>query len=446
MQVEEYTFVDQTSIFETMLPKFKIKNHIRLIELFAGIGAQAKAMQNIGADFERWRVVEFDQNAIKSYNAVHNTNFTTSDIRNIHAKDLDIKDKDNNTYIMFYSFPCQDLSMAGKQRGMTKDSGTRSGLLWEVERILNELKPLDELPQVLIMENVPQVHGTKNLDDFNKWQKALEKLGYRNYWKDLNAKNYGIPQNRVRCFMVSILGNYSYTFPKSMKLNVKLKDLLNDKVDEKYYLSQKRIEAISKWSSYENPLERVNGNNSIVNCLTTVCQTNENGGMKVYSDKLEKTTNVRKFIPIINNTSKGYLEAEDGDGCYISHINKKRGTVQKQMTPTLKTSLDIGVVVKDDYKIINYADSDTFAKGKRVLEDNKIFPTLKTCNNKGVCKISDLRIRKLTPKECWKLMGFSGKDFEKAKTTSSDNQLYKQAGNSIVVNVLEAIFKELIEE
>ena len=212
---------------------FKIDKPIRLIELFAGIGAQAKALENLGVDFEHYRICEFDKYAVASYNAVHGTNFEPSDITKITANDLGIVDTDKYCYIMTYSFPCQDLSVAGNQKGMTKGSGTRSGSLWEVERLLEEC---NELPQVLLMENVPQVHGEQNKNDFYAWIKKLEELGYKNYWKDLNAKNYGIPQNRNRCFCVSILGDYYYDFPTPVPLKLKLRDMLEDNVDEKYYI------------------------------------------------------------------------------------------------------------------------------------------------------------------------------------------------------------------
>ena len=215
---------------------------IRLIELFAGIGSQAKALKNLDVDFEHWRVCEFDPHAIRSYNAVHGTNFATSDITKISASDLNITDTDQFTYLLTYSFPCQDLSNAGKGAGMEKGSGTRSGLLWEVERLLNEC---DELPQVLLMENVPQVHGKKNMVHFEKWIEFLESKGYSNYWQDLNAKDYGIPQSRNRCYMVSILGEYSYNFPTPVPLTLKLGDMLEHEVDEKYYLSDDRLEKIS---------------------------------------------------------------------------------------------------------------------------------------------------------------------------------------------------------
>lgn len=215
---------------------FKIDKPIRLIELFGGISCQAQALLNLGVNFENYRYCDFDKYACQSHNEIMGTNDTPSDITKWKGKDLGICDTDKYCYIMTYSFPCTDLSTAGKMAGMQKGSGTRSGLLWEVERLLKEC---NELPQVLLMENVPQVHGKKNKASFVEWCQFLVSLGYKNYWKDLNAKDYGIPQSRNRCFMVSLLGNYSYEFPKPIELKLKLQDLLQDEVDEKYYISDK---------------------------------------------------------------------------------------------------------------------------------------------------------------------------------------------------------------
>lgn len=232
----------QMSMFDGSKPLSVEGKKIRLIELFAGIGAQAAALRNIGADFEHYRVCEFDKYAVKSYNAVHGTNFKTSDIRDLHAEDLGIVETDKYTYIMTYSFPCTDLSLAGKREGMQKGSGTRSGLLWEVERLLTECKNRGgHLPQILLMENVPQVHGTGNKEDFDDWCNFLLALGYNNKWQDLNAKDYGIPQNRDRTFMLSWLGDFYYDFPEPKKLKLRLKDMLEENVDEKYYLSDKAV-------------------------------------------------------------------------------------------------------------------------------------------------------------------------------------------------------------
>ena len=241
MDWSDYEVDGQLSIFDLTMEEFKITKPIRLIELFAGVGSQAMALRDLGSDFEHYRVVEFDKYAMASYNAIHGTNFEPTDIRNLKGSDLGIVDVQHFTYLVTYSFPCQDLSVAGKGAGMTKGSGTRSGLLWEVERLLNEV---ENLPQVLLMENVPQVHGTKNMADFQKWISFLDSKGYSNYWQDLNAKNYGVAQNRNRCFMVSILGNYKYEFPKPIELTKRMKDYLEDEVDEKYYINNEKAQKL----------------------------------------------------------------------------------------------------------------------------------------------------------------------------------------------------------
>ena len=247
MNFENYSCDNQMSIFDFTREPISITKPIRLIELFAGYGSQAMALKRIGAKFEHYRVVEFDKYAIASYNAVHGTDFPTMDITKVHAEDLNICGTETFTYLLTYSFPCTDLSVAGKQAGMSKGSGTRSGLLWEVERILTEIRDSNgELPQILFMENVPQVHGKKNINDFEKWLGFLESLGYTNYWQDLNAKNYGVAQNRNRCFMFSFLGNYSYDFPQPIPLKKKLKDYLEDNADEKYYINNEKADKLIK--------------------------------------------------------------------------------------------------------------------------------------------------------------------------------------------------------
>ena len=241
----------QGTLFD--FPTYQINKKIRLIELFGGIGSQAMALEELGIDFETYKLVEFDKYAIKSYNAIHGTNFEVTDIRNVHGKDLEIRERERFTYIMTYSFPCTDLSVAGRMKGMSKEdwesgNSTRSGLLWEVERILKEL-PKEELPDVLLMENVPQVHADKNAIDFENWLSFLRSKGYHNYYKDLNAKDYGIPQNRERTFCISILSDeyFEFEFPEEMQLNYAMRDFLESEVDEKYYVnSEKAKELISK--------------------------------------------------------------------------------------------------------------------------------------------------------------------------------------------------------
>jgi DNA (cytosine-5)-methyltransferase 1 len=410
--------VEQLNIFSYILPQYKITKPIRLIELFAGIGSQAKALKNLGVNFEHYRVVEWDKYAINSYNSVHGTTFTTSDITKIKGSDLGIVDTRLYDYILTYSFPCQDLSLAGKMGGMSKGTNTRSGLLWEVERLLEECK---ELPQILLMENVPQIISQQNIADFQDWQYKLEQLGYLNYVSLLNAKDYGIPQNRNRCFMVSILGKYYYKFPHKQELKLRLKDMLEDEVDEKYYLSETAIydwfvnkvgtliEDCDDYDGGENLEHKVNVTDKTLCLNSKVNGKQPSVQNRIYDANAISTAITTSFMPSIaipEATKKGYALAKEGDGIYINRPHQKRGTVQKGMIQTIKSSVnDLGVVV------------DT---------------------------AESLRVRKLTPKECWRLMGFSDEDFEKASKVNSNTQLYKQAGNSIVVNVLMAIFKELL--
>lgn len=244
--------MEQLSIFDLTMPYVSIDKPIRLIELFSGIGSQAMALHDLGADFEHYRSIEFDEYAVKSYNAIHGTNFKPTDIRNVHGEDLGIVDKDTFTYLLTYSFPCQDLSAAGKRKGMKKGSGTRSGLLWEVERLLNETS---ELPDILLMENVPEVIGANNIKDFYLWQDFLVSKGYTNYVKLLNAKNYGIPQNRERCFMVSILGEYNYHFPESILLETCIDDYCEDEVDENFYIDTPRAQEMIRKAIEDGRIE-----------------------------------------------------------------------------------------------------------------------------------------------------------------------------------------------
>ena len=232
---------DQISFWDA--PPLKIDKPLRLIELFAGIGAQAKAFENLGVPFEHWRVCEIDKYAVTSYNAVHGTDFEVSDICKLHGSDMGVEDTDKYCYVLTYSFPCQDLSRAGYERGMSRDAGTRSGLLWQVERILREM---DEKPQILFMENVPQVISKDHIDDFREWIMSLIEMGYTSEYALLNAKDYGIPQNRERCYMVSWQGEHSYDFPEPIPLTKSFADYMDREVDERYYLDDHTCEINDK--------------------------------------------------------------------------------------------------------------------------------------------------------------------------------------------------------
>ena len=197
---------------------------LKVLELFAGIGACSKALERLGIEHEIVDAVEIDKYAIKSFNAVHNTNFEPQDITKW--------DKDIKVDLIMHGSPCQDFSLAGKQAGGDKDSGTRSSLMYETIRIVKKLNP-----KYVIWENVKNLLSKKHKHNFEAYLQTMEQLGYTNYYQVLNAKDYGIPQNRERVFVVSVLCWSTFEFPKKRELKLKLKDMLEDKVDEKYYLA-----------------------------------------------------------------------------------------------------------------------------------------------------------------------------------------------------------------
>lgn len=243
-------------------------------------------------------------------------------------------------YLLTYSFPCQDLSLAGERKGMS-DSSTRSGMLWEVERILTECKELGSLPEVLLMENVPQVHGEGNIEDFNKWQLRLEELGYKNYWKDMIATDYGIPQTRNRTFMVSILGDYNYTFPQPFKLKKRLKDFLEQNVSKKYYLSEKRIKNFSRDEVGKFPRG--------ARFKEAMKLTNEKNLAATITTR-EGNVPTANFIKIKTANKKGYIEGQDGDGVDISgRMQYHRGTVQKGKSQSITCGggNNLGVIISE---------------------------------------------------------------------------------------------------
>lgn len=415
---------------EKKYSRYKITKPIRLIELFAGIGAQAKALENLHANFEHYKVCEFDKYALASYNAIHNTDFKVSDITQLHASDLEIVDTDKYEYILTYSFPCQSLSLAGKQEGMEENSNTASSLLWEVKRILSECK---KLPQILLMENVPQVHSKKNIDNFEKWQNFLTSLGYKNYWQDLNAKDYGIPQNRNRCFMISILNSEDiYSFPEKEELKLRLKDMLEEEVEEKYYLSDVAISKIVNWKAHQKPFERVLGEESTSPCITARGAGEDHSGMILFSDTLKTTSNLQnECLQIRENILKEKSLFTETQAKMIN----KNGDVKRYINSNIVDKFNEG-------QCADISFPNGYNKACRVHDECPAI-NVTTTQNSFIVK-NNLRIRKLTPKECFRLMGFSDEDFDRASEFNSPTQLYKQAGNSIVVNVLMAIFKELL--
>ena len=204
---------------------------LKVLELFAGIGACSKALERLGIEHEIVDAVEIDKYAIKSFNAVHGTNFEPQDITKW--------DKDIECDLIMHGSPCQDFSVAGLGKGGDKGSGTRSSLMYETLRIVEKLKP-----KYVIWENVKNLLSKKHRHNFDAYLEAMDKLGYKSKYKVLNAKDFSVPQNRERVFTVSALGENNFVFPEPIKLEKRLKDVLDDVVDEKYYLSDEQTERL----------------------------------------------------------------------------------------------------------------------------------------------------------------------------------------------------------
>lgn len=321
---------------------------LKLLELFSGVGTQTQALKNIGVEHEVVGISDIDEFCNINYEKLHGQKPQLGDITKIkHLPECDI---------LTYSFPCQDISVAGAQAGFNKDTQTRSGLLWEVERLLIDYKNRNMLPTYLVLENVKNLSGEKFIDGFLDYLKALDALGYNSYWTVLNAVDFGIPQNRERVFAVSILKekDKGYIFPKGIKTPVKLTDILED-------------------------------HNSVP----------ENMWMN------------KPYIP------RETVEQSDAGLMHVGNLDM--------------------------------AANETI---KRVYSPEGVCPTLTTMqggHRQPKIYVEGRGVRKLTPRECWKLMGFTDEQFDLVKD-SSNTQLYKQAGNAIVINVLQEVFREMLKD
>lgn len=412
---------------------------LRVLSLFSGIGAFEKALKNIGKDFELVNYCEIDKYASKAYSMIHNV----SEDLNLHDVTKIDTSKLHDIDLITYGFPCQDISIAGRQRGFTDNKGnrTRSGLFFEALRIIEDTKP-----KYAIAENVKALTSKKFESEFETVLNSLNNAGYTNYYAVLNAKDYGIPQNRERIFIVSIRNDLNcglFQFPIKRKLNVLLKDYLEKEVDDKYYIDNERSRNLI---------------NQIVtkNCI-------------IKSTPVDGTIFEPKVKDICNCISARYdagIQNQKSIGCMViepSKINRLGNLYGENMGTSMG-----GNVYSPDGIIPTLTTSQGGNRQPLIAESNPIvigsMQKHTAMNDDGVCPClttamgtsggntpmivedtPEFRIRKLTPKECFRLMGFSDVDFDSIHGISN-TQLYKMAGNSIVVNVLEAIFKNLLEE
>ena len=369
-----------------------------------------------------------------------NESLNLRDVRTVTAETV----RDQHVDLITYGFPCQDISIAGKQRGFVNDSGesTRSGLFFEALRIIKELRP-----RYAIAENVKALTSTKFKNEFATVLSSLEEVGYKNYWRVLNAKDYGIPQNRERVFIVSIrrdVDEGDFQFPDKEPLMLRLRDMLEpaESVDEKYYLSTER-EGVRRLiaeleARYSLPAVAKIGETPV---LCQIGNIAKDPNREHIQDRIYDPSGL---APTLNTVGGGNLEPKitiDG----LTH------DTQKQKARVFNPSGLAASLIATDYKEPPQISVIGQLKGGekgRVVDRDGIGYTLTATEYKDPLKIAEhgntygVRIRKLTPRECWRLMGFLDEEFDRVHGISN-SQLYKQAGNSIVVNVLPALLSQL---
>lgn len=444
---------------------------IKVLSLFSGIGAFERALENLKVPYELVGYCEIDKFASKSFALLHGV---SEDLNLRDVTQVDTSRLPEGIDLVTYGFPCQDISLAGRQKGLEHNGErTRSGLVWDAHRIIGEVRP-----KVAICENVKNLTGKKFTKEFKAILENLEELGYNNYYKVLNAKDYGVPQNRERVFIVSVrkdIDKGSFDFPEKKELKLCLADILDKEVDEKYYLSDKLLNFFIQ-NSRDNEAKgngfrfQPSDGSGIAKTITTRagCRMDDNfikvdsilqvGNLKTDSKRKDPqvgrvyspcgicpTLNTMQDVQrepkvlIKSNTTKGYTEATVGDSLNIAQPSSKarRGRVGKGVANTLTT--------QDTMCVICEQRTD---EGLRFFKEG-VCGTLRTidsCGDKRVIEIDEknYRIRKLTPRECFALMGFQKEDADKLSDNGiSNTQLYKQAGNSIVVDVLMGIFGNL---
>lgn len=457
---------------------------MKVLELFGGIGACSKALERLGVDFEIADYVEIDKYAVKSFNAIHGTNFEPQDVTKW--------DKDIKVDLIMHGSPCQDFSVAGKNAGGDKDSGTRSSLMYETLRIVEKLKP-----KYVIWENVKNLLSKKHKHNFDAYIDAMAELGYVSKYQILNAKDYGVPQNRERVFTIScrhdgdsqIMGSFlaQFNFPEPMPLEHRLKDILEDSVDERYYLSDEQVSKIklSDFSQKRRLVQNSDVSQTILsrdykdpkcvrvgglydkdgsrhqagsvydpNGLCATLSTMQGGNQEpiIVASRGRGENNEQQLEPNFTGTTNTLTSVQKDN--YVAEprdISKTvrtggRGSLDRHSWDIvtepikIKTANIKGYDEADDGDAIDLQYPDSTTRRGRV--GHGVSKTLMTSDQMAV--VTGYRIRKLTPKECWRLMGFDDADFNKAAQVNSNTQLYKQAGNSIVVNVLEGILGNLL--
>lgn len=424
---------------------------INILSLFSGIGAFESALDRIGCHYRLTGYCEIDPHASKSYAQIHGVSESLN-LRDVTTIDTALINLLGGADLITYGFPCQDISVAGKQRGFTDENGnrTRSGLFFEALRVIKDLQP-----KYAIAENVKALTSKKFTEEFRTVLTELDAAGYNNYYAVLNSRDFGIPQQRERVFIISIRKDADaggFAFPQPQGLSLRLKDMLEPQVDEKYYLNTEKAKTLIRKLVAEHritepaakilTLGSTNGHQSgqvidtrgISACLTVAGHVEP---LKILEPKIKQLGNL---LPDKNFTNPQCGRVYDPEGLAPTLNTMQGGSREpKIIEPIICRSIGRNPE--------NPSDRTAGAPTEQRLEPNSqgISNTLTTVqkDNYVLSPEDGYRLRKLTPRECFRLMGFTDAEFDRIKGVSN-TQLYKQAGNSIVVNVLTALFDKLL--
>lgn len=423
---------------------------INILSLFSGIGAFESALDRIGCHYQLTGYCEIDPYASKSYAQIHGVSESLN-LRDVTTIDTALINLLGGADLITYGFPCQDISVAGKQRGFTDENGnrTRSGLFFEALRVIKDLQP-----KYAIAENVKALTSKKFTEEFRTVLTELGAAGYNNYYAVLNSRDFGIPQQRERVFIISIRKDADaggFAFPQSRALNLRLKDLLEPQVDEKYYLNTEKAKTLIKKLVAEHKITEaepcdctINNpdlkeiSNAIIARYDCGVSNQKSWGMAVIEPRIKQLGNLLPDNRKFTNPQCGRVYDPEG---LAPTLNTMQGGSRepKIIEPIIRRSIGRNPE--------NPSDRTAGAPTEQRLEPNSqgISNTLTTVqkDNYVLSPEDGFRLRKLTPRECFRLMGFTDAEFDRIKGVSN-TQLYKQAGNSIVVNVLAALFDKLL--
>ena len=416
-------------------------NELKVIELFAGIGSQTQALKNLSIPHKVVAISEIDKFAIRSYTALHGIPNNLGDITKIEK--LPYAD------LWTISSPCTDISIAGKQLGMAQSSNTRSSLIWEVGRLLLQSQKDNTLPKYLLLENVKNILSPKHKPHFDKWLDFLTSLGYKNSYKVVNAKHY-IPQNRERVFCISILlnddSNKYFNFETPLIRTTKLSDYLEQNVSPNYYLKYSSFESILK-SKFNCTRSKV----QTKNYCRTLTTRDFHDPVVIPTGKLD--TAIWDMLLRLTDTQKGGIPYDQlKDPIIVAQRGRNPQnpndrtvgikTVQRLETNTKGLCNTLTTIQKDNYlcEFTTTNIDENNQCGQAQDNESQMEYTLQNIFN-------NLSLRRLTEREYWRLMGWTDTQIDKVKQARiSKMQMYRQSGNSVVIQVLESIFRQLFCE